>query len=211
MRSPVDMVAEEVVSEFQNLPNEDRGRYLSMIIDARDASRKISEQIFVLLASLLLPAIVFVVKGETGFSFLGLELTLDLQSVFFVFFVGNLFYIYKISHFAKVVSAEKVLYQISQKGSPKLRAFIFLLPYNYVSLISESRWLTFYLKYFAITIYSLVYFTVLGLYIYDVFAKPLGLDWIYGTLLVLLNILSLLVSLMIFPNANLKITVSDQK
>ncbi|MEM9732023.1 MAG: hypothetical protein AAF903_00895, partial [Pseudomonadota bacterium] len=113
--SPVDDVAKEALNEWKQLDNDEKREFLEQLIKSRDSSKVVSEGIFLLLATLLLPIIMWAFFGKTdNFSFLGVSFELNMKSIFFLFFIGNLFYIYKISHFAKVVSSEKVIFQICQ-------------------------------------------------------------------------------------------------
>lgn len=198
--SPVDEIAKSALSELKSLEGGNRSEALRRLIEARDSSKNVSEKIFILLATLLLPIILFLFLDMKKFDFLGIEFALNNQTVFFFFFIGNLFYVYKISHFAKVVAAEKVIYEMSKYERPNLDGLTNLLPYNLSILVSPNKALTFYLKYFSIAVYSLIYFVCLIAYVITVSSATSSADWILGIVLLILNIASMYVSLLVFPN-----------
>lgn len=203
--SPVDDIARKALADLKELKGQARLDAIEELLKARNTSKTVSEQIFLLLATLLLPIILYLFTTTTHVSFLGMEFDLDNKSVFFFFFVGNLFYVYKISHFAKVVAAEKVIYEIGKADKRHLNGLTRLLPYNFFILISGGRLLTFYLKYFGIAIYTLIYFACLFKFFFVIFSAEIGWDWLLGGILIFLNAASLIFSLLVFPNTDVRL------
>ena len=97
------------------------------------------------------------------------------------------------------------MYEICQRERHKLDGLTYLLPYNFFALVSSGRLLTFYLKYLSMTLYAVIYLVSLVSYLMQIYSGDIGLEWILGGILILLNILSTVASVSIFPNTNVSL------